>query len=128
MFLREKVLEVEDGSGGGGGGGMENPDYGDLIVIERDRDGVPVLDASGCLQPLDINGDPILLDSECEVPDGATVVEVDFGRLSLARSPEKVKQQALDEVIQAIKDCLRVSLDPAGRLALKYKIKNPDSR
>lgn len=106
---------------------MENPDYGDLIVIERDKDGVPVLDAFGCLQPLDINGNLISLDAECEVVDGAAVVEVDFGRLSLARSPEKVRQQALDEVIQAIKDCLKVSLDPAGRLALKYKIVNPDT-
>ncbi len=115
------------GSGSGSGGGMEKPDYGDLIVIERDKYGIPVLDALGCLQPLDINGNLIPLDGECEVLDGASVVEVDFGRLNLARSPEKVRQQALDEVIQAIKDCLRVSLDPAGRLALKYKIVNPDT-
>ena len=81
----------------------------------------------GCLQPLDIDGNSIPLDAECEVLDGAAVVEVEFGRLNVARAPEKVRQQALDEVIQAIKDCLKVTLDPAGRLALKYKIMNPDT-
>jgi hypothetical protein len=119
------------GNGGSGvsgnGGGMEKPDYGDLLVIERDKNGVPVLDVNGCLQPLDIDGNTILLDPECEVLDGAAVVEVEFGRLNLARAPEKVRQQAFDEVIQAIKDCLKVTLDPAGRLALKYKIMNPDT-
>jgi hypothetical protein len=117
------------GGSGSGGGGMENPDYGDLIVILRDKDGIPIYDTTfGCLQPLDINGDLIpLLNSDCELLDESDVVEVDFGRLSLARSPEKVRQQALDEVIQAIKDCLKVSLDPAGRLALKYKIENPET-
>ena len=120
------------GSGNGGSGssgsagGMEKPDYGDLLVIERDKNGVPVLD-DGCLQPLDINGNLIELDSECEVLDGSAVVEVEFGRLNVARAPEKVRQQALDEVIQAIKDCLKVTLDPAGRLALKYKIMNPET-
>ncbi len=116
-----------NGGSGGSGSGMENPDYGDLIVIERDVDGVPDLNEAGCLQPLDIEGNPISLDGECEVLDEAAVVEVDFGRLNVARAPEKVRQQALDEVNQAIKDCLKVTLDPAGRLALKYRIMNPDT-
>jgi hypothetical protein len=115
------------GSRSGGGGQGTAPDYGDLIVIARDRDGVPILDANGCLQPLNSNGDLIPLDAECEVLDETAVIEVEFGRLNVARAPEKVKEQALDEVIQAIKDCLRVTLDPAGRLALKYKIVNPDT-
>ena len=117
------------GSGGSGnGGGMENPDYGDLVVIDRDKYGVPVVDdVYGCLQPLDIDGNPIPLDEDCEVlGDESAVVEVEFGRLNMARAPEKVRQQALDEVIQAIKDCLKVTLDPAGRLALKFKITNPE--
>ena len=112
-------------AGSGNGGGMEKPDYGDLVVIDRDKNGVPVLN-NGCLQPLDIYGNFIPLDYlECEVLYEAAVVEVEFGRLNMARAPEKVRQQALDEVIQAIKDCLKVTLDPAGRLALKYKIENP---
>ena len=42
--------------GGGGGGGVEIPDtgtlYGDLYVILRDVDGVPIFDANGCIQPI----------------------------------------------------------------------------
>ena len=126
MFTPD-VFAANGAKGSGTGGGMENPNYGDLIVIKRDKNGVPILDDNGCLQPLDSNGKLIPLDAECEVLDGAAVVEVEFGRLNVARAPEKVRQQALDEVIQAIKDSLKVTLDPAGRLALKYKIKNPDT-
>ena len=42
--------------GGGGGGGVEIPDtgtlYGDLYVILRDVDGVPIFDTNGCIQPI----------------------------------------------------------------------------
>ena len=42
--------------GGGGGGGGDIPDtgelYGDLYVILRDVDGVPILDEYGCIQPI----------------------------------------------------------------------------
>lgn len=129
-FTTETSARFGEGSGGSGSGSGDQkiaPDYGDLIVIARDRDGVPILDANGCLQPLDINGNLIPLDAECEVLDETAVIEVEFGRLNVARAPERVKEQALDEVIQAIKDCLRVTLDPAGRLALKYKLVNPET-
>ncbi len=115
------------GGAGGSGGQIINPDFGDLIVILRDKNGVPVLDDNGCIQPLDSEGNLIPLGAECDVSDETAVVEVEFGRLNVARSPLKVRQQALDEVIQAIKDCLKVSLDPAGRLVLKYRILNPDT-
>ncbi len=50
---------VAGGVGGGGGGGTTPPEipdtgelYGDLYVILRDEDGVPVYDSNGCLQPI----------------------------------------------------------------------------
>jgi hypothetical protein len=48
------------------GGGEEIPDigelYGDLYVILRDEDGIPMLDAYGCIQPIsgDLDGDGVL--------------------------------------------------------------------
>ena len=44
------------GGKGGGGGGGEVPDtgtlYGDLYVVLRDVNGVPIFDDNGCLQPI----------------------------------------------------------------------------
>jgi len=44
------------GGKGGGGGGGEVPDtgtlYGDLYVVLRDVNGVPIFDANGCIQPI----------------------------------------------------------------------------
>ena len=44
------------GGKGGGGGGGDVPDtgtlYGDLYVILRDVNGVPIFDANGCIQPI----------------------------------------------------------------------------
>ena len=62
------------GGGGGGGGGKggsgEVPDtgtlYGDLYVILRDVDGVPIFDDNGCLQPIadeDAVGEVVVYDS-----------------------------------------------------------------
>ena len=56
--------------GGGGGGGGEIPDtgtlYGDLYVILRDVNGVPIFDANGCMQPIaaeDAVGEVVIYDS-----------------------------------------------------------------
>jgi len=116
-------------SGGKGGGGKPttSTDYGDLYVILRDTDGVPILSPAGCLQPLDASGNLLLLDGECgilEVADNVPI-EVDFGRLSVARSPDSVLQSSFDEVISLIKACRNVDFDVAGRLRLEVASTNP---
>jgi len=137
-----------NGPGGPGGGGTkpEIPDtgelYGDLYVIFRDENGVPVLDGNGCIQPISsvsgtdsvsgieaTEGEPFTLysyiDSEgvwtyCELTEEmATWVQtVDFGRLNLGRAPEGVIAHAFDEAINKMNVATAMKLDPAGRLVL----------
>jgi hypothetical protein len=120
------------GGNGGGGGSSGSPDLGDLFVLLRDADGVPILTADSCQQPLaaatfdgciNIPGT-----TDCRVipVDPATCAvavgfenltqEVDFGRTSVVRSPVTVLESQLDDVIVnlATADC--TTLDPAGRL------------
>jgi hypothetical protein len=120
--------------GGGEGGGNETPDYGDLIILYRDANGVPYLTGDNCWQPIPSATCP----SECAlvpgVPGGVDVIpvdpatcavvaecatctqEVEFGRINVARAPDDVFTNQLDDVVVnlATADC--VTLDPAGRL------------
>lgn len=122
----------------GAGGGMAPPDFGDLFVLYRDADGIPILTADSCQQPLAAPGVtlpaigtipecvPASPTESCIIPvDPATcgvvlgyesyTQEVDFGRTNEARSPESVFQTQLEEAVVnlSIADC--VTLDPAGR-------------
>lgn len=86
------------GPGGGGGGGGGSPDYGDLVVLYRDANGVPILsesqtvidpetgaevDGGLCLQPVAAAGvdivDPVTGDSiDCEeTADGICLIPLD---------------------------------------------------
>jgi len=133
-----------NGPGGGGGTKPEIPDegelYGDLYVILRDENGVPILDVNGCIQPISsvdgtdpvsgitaIADEPFTLYSyfdsedvwtECELTEEmATWVQaVDFGRLNLGRAPEGVIAHAFDEAINKMNVATAMKLDPAGRL------------
>lgn len=123
----------------GGGGTAEPTDLGDLFILLRDADGVPILTADSCQQPLAAPGVtlpavgdipaciPALPTVSCVIPvDPATCAvvlgyetytqEVDFGRTSVVRSPVSILETQLEdvEVNLATADC--VSLDPAGRL------------
>lgn len=141
------VLTVPVMAGKGGGGG-DIPDtgelYGDLYVILRDEQGVPMLDNNGCIRPIStvtatdpvsgitaIAGEPFTLwtyiDSEgdlveCELTETmATWVEnVDFGRLNLGRSPEAVLDHAFDEAIKSMNAAVAIDTDPVGRLMLTF--------
>jgi hypothetical protein len=120
--------------------------YGDLYVIVRDLNGVPVLytwvwsadgatplypveDPSGFSQPIANDPDGVLpaeflglvpLDVEGLVPEVyATYTQpVEFGRLSLARAPSEVIDQGYAEAIASVNACDSIALDPAGRLLL----------
>jgi len=130
----------------------ETPDtgslYGDLYVILRDENGLPIYDAHGCIQPISstsgfvsidtsdgtltivaVAGEPFSLATytdtagdlvECELTEEmATWVQaVDFGRLNLGRAPDSVINHALDEAINKMNLATDFDLDPAGRLMM----------
>ena len=103
--------------------------YGDLYVILRNADGVPILSSDGCIQPISAatdsteivtsdgtitfavtEGEPFGLPTytdtagdlvECELTEAMAdwVIGVDFGRLNLGRSPESVLEHAFDEAV-----------------------------
>lgn len=125
--------------GGGGDGGMDAPDYGDLFVLYRDADGIPILTADACQQPLAAPGVtlpaigtnpecvPGSETASCVIPvDPATcgvvvgyetfTQEVVFGRTNAARSPASVLDAQLEDAVIKLStaDCL--TLDAAGRL------------
>ncbi|HEY0634614.1 MAG TPA: hypothetical protein VGE00_04450 [Gammaproteobacteria bacterium] len=127
------------GGGGGGGGTAEPPDFGDLFILLRDADGIPILTPESCEQSLAAPGVPLpaiapypactpAADESCIIPvDPATcgvvlgyetyTQEVEFGRTNVARSPTTVLEQQLEDAVikLSIADC--VTRDSAGRLA-----------
>lgn len=112
------------GSSGMGGGkpataGAKKGDlFGDVVVILRDDNGVPILTEAGFVQPLDANGDLVPLNEDGEVIDATLVVPVELGRLNVGRSPTKVLDRRAEEVVKLLDDAIAISLDPAGRLTI----------
>lgn len=130
-------------SGGGGkpaGAGTKKGDlFGDMVVVLRDANGVPILDnglvqpiayvydASGNLIPYVVDGklqtipyDPVTGDLVTTI-NGVAVytAEVDLGRLSVARAPTKVLDHSLTEALTKLTTSGAViALDPAGRLTV----------
>ncbi len=135
-------------SGGGGkpaGAGTKKGDlFGDMVVLLRDANGVPILtadglvqviayvyDASGNLVPLkDASGNLVVIPytSEGELATTVTIgtttydvypAEVDLGRLSVGRAPTKVLQHSLDEALAKLTATGAViTLDASGRLVV----------
>ena len=133
-------------SGGGGkpaGAGTKKGDlFGDMVVLLRDANGVPILtadglpqviayiyDPSGNLVPLkDASGNLVVIPYTAEGELSTTVTvggttydvysaEVDLGRLSVGRSPTKVLQHSLDEALAKLTATGAViTLDASGRL------------
>lgn len=105
-------------------------DYGDLYVLLRTDNGVPIMtsvdvDQDGIIeddehfvQPIDAAGNEIELDQYGEVPEGAPVIEVEFGRLNIVRSPQSVLDQALTEALKVINAGDGFTLDFCGRLMI----------
>ncbi len=116
------------GAGNPTSGTAKGDIYGDIVVMLRDP-------ATGALIPAGTSTDPetgevvteyyVCLDAACtttvptefgEIPEGVATIEVDFGRSSVARSPDKVTEQALDEALTKLETATSISLDPAGRI------------
>ena len=111
----------KDGAGGGqppNAGSTKGDIFGDLWVILRDANGVPILTDEGYVQPLDADGNPIALDEEGHPVDEALTTEVELGRLNVGRAPSRVLQTRADEVIAVLSSATDISTDAAGRLVL----------
>ncbi|HUW27408.1 MAG TPA: hypothetical protein VMV97_02245 [Sulfuriferula sp.] len=136
---------VKGGKSGGGGkpsgaGSKKGDLYGDLYVVLRDANGVPLLDASGNVQvlayvtdalgnlvPLLDNGTQVLIPRDAEgnllttVTIGTTTYNVvpssvEFSRLSVGRAPTKVLSHSLTEATSSILSGTSITLDAAGRI------------
>ena len=111
----------KDGSGGGKpatSGSKRGDLFGDLWVILRDDNGVPILTDEGFVQPLDANGNLIPLDAEGAPLDPTAAIEVELGRLNVGRAPTKVLDTRADEVINLLNSATAITTDAAGRLVL----------
>ncbi|MDT8342911.1 MAG: hypothetical protein RQ752_00645 [Thermohalobaculum sp.] len=108
------------GAGGqpGTAGSKRGDLFGDLFVILRDEDGVPILTPEGFVQPLDAEGNLIPLDAEGAPIDPTLAVEVELGRLNVGRAPTKVLDRRADEVIALLETATALALDPSGRLMI----------
>lgn len=110
-----------DGAGGGRpatAGSKRGDDFGDLWIILRDDNGVPILTADGYVQPLDAEGNPIPLDDEGHPVDESLTQEVELGRLNVGRAPTKVLDRRAEEVITLLNSATAITTDAAGRLVL----------
>jgi hypothetical protein len=140
---------VKGGKSGGGGkpagaGSKKGDLFGDMVVLLRDANGVPILtadglvqviayvyDASGNLVPLkDASGNLVVIpyNAEGDLLPTVTVgdvtydvygAEVELGRLSVGRAPTKVLQHSLDEALAKLTATGAViALDSTGRLTV----------
>lgn len=132
---------VKGGKNGGGGkptgaGSKKGDLFGDMVVLLRDANGVPILvdglvqpiayvyDASGNLVPMkDASGNlvaiPYVNGELATTINGVAVytAEVDLGRLSVGRAPSKVLDHSLTEALSKL-TAGTVTLDSTGRLAV----------
>lgn len=90
--------------------------FGDLYVILRDDNGVPILSEEGFVQPVDAEGVPIALDDEGAPIDPTLAIEVEIGRLNVGRAPTSVLDRRADEVVAVLNAAEAITVDAAGRL------------
>lgn len=111
----------KDGAGGGQpltSGSKKGDLFGDLWIIARDDNGVPILTAEGWVQPIDADGNLIALDEEGHPVDETLTQEVELGRLNVGRAPTSVLDRRADEVITLLNEATELKLDASGRLVL----------
>jgi len=119
-----KELNPHRGDPNPASGTKKGGDYGDLWVILRDDEGNPILDEeNGYIQPcLDAAcTEYVQLTEDGELPSdyASQVIAVEFGRLNISRSPSKVLDHALEELLGKLDGGVfgeTVTLDPSGRL------------
>ena len=140
---------VKGGKSGGGGkpagaGSKKGDLYGDMVILLRDANGAPILNADGLVQviayvydtagnlvPLkDASGNLVVIpytadgDLATTVTLGTTTydvygAEVELGRLSVGRAPTKVLNHSLDEALSKLTAAGAViAVDSTGRLTV----------
>ena len=146
---RPEWAGVKGGKAGGGGrpagAGTKKGDlFGDMVVLFRDENGVPLLNDDGTLRvvafvyddagnfvpltdaagnlvaiPYNEAGDLVTQMTVEGVTYSVYPAEVDLGRLSVGRSPSKVLDHALDEALSKLTATSAVvELDATGRLTV----------
>jgi len=108
----------EHGGKPGTAGSTKGDLFGDLYVILRDENGVPILTPEGFVQPIDADGNPIPLDAEGAPIDPSLAIEVELGRLNVGRAPNSVLDRRAQEVITLLNAATEITLDAAGRLVI----------
>lgn len=109
--------EGKPGGGNAGGTTKKGGDYGDIIVMLRNDDGTLVQDGN-TTYAVSSTGEIIEV-VDGEIPEGADVQAVEFGRLNIARAPSKVLDHSLIEALSKLDGGVvgdTITLDPAGRL------------
>ncbi|MDH3638580.1 MAG: hypothetical protein OES09_08955 [Gammaproteobacteria bacterium] len=119
----EPILTIENDVDGDGACDIDDTCYYQVYVCEDE----------GCTQTrierLDLVWDEGSEKWAAELPEGVTSQEVEFGRASLVRAPDKVTDHALDELVKKLDTAatydqngnitaLDVDLDEAGRLVI----------
>ena len=110
-----------DATGKPAGAGTGKGDlFGDLYVILRDDNGVPILDQFGHVQPIDAQGNliPINEDGEVDEANAALIQEVELGRLNVGRSPDKVTDKSYDEALASLNAASAIRVDESGRIVV----------
>lgn len=112
------VQESLRGKGAGGGSGQPGRGevFGDMWVILRDANGVPILTPEGYRQPLDSSGAPVPLDDNGKPVDESLTVPVELGRLNVSRSGGDALERRLEEAARNLSEATAVRRDAAGRL------------
>lgn len=98
--------------------GKQGDLFGDMYVILRDINGVPILSEEGFVQPIDADGNLIPLDEEGAPIDPELAIEVELGRLNVGRAPPQVLDRRAQEVIILLNEATAIETDAAGRLVL----------
>jgi len=100
--------------------------FGDMYVLLRDANGVPILKeitlADGTkiwvVQPVDASGAVLALDAEGKLIDASLAIPVELGRLNVGRSPLTVLSSQYEDVLKSINAADSVTVDASGRLLL----------
>jgi hypothetical protein len=114
--------EGKPGRGNVASGTKKGDIFGDMYVLLRDENGVPILkqlpDGTWVVQPVDAEGNPLPLDAEGNLINPELAIAVELGRLNVGRSPLAVLSSQYEELLKSINLADSVSLDPTGRLLL----------
>ena len=96
--------------------------FGDMYVLLRDANGVPIMiqlaDGTWVVQPVDANGNPLPLDAEGNLINPELAVEVGLDRLNVGRSPLRVLSSQYDEALKTINSADTITIDAVGRIVV----------